>query len=267
MGKEYNQSPVMNWWVPGSKCDELGGQDGGTLAPGLEKHEALDLFIDLMCRRIELEYEKDEQYPEGLTAHRYIPPPNAMGSQEDSDPTRRNEANKCYCVEGFACMKSGVLNMAPCKRTPDRPKGAPLALSYPHFYQADPHYLNAVEGLQPDKERHQFYVDVSPEFGFPLAIRPRFQLNLIIQRDEDIPMLSKFPQQLVIPFLWAQDGFDQPSPEMAKAIRKGLDIPTTYSRLLGVVLLALGGGMLLSSLVWILWRKRSDAPAHNIPSM
>ena len=47
-----------------------------------------------------------------------------------------------------------------------------------------------MEGLSPDKERHQFYVDLSPEFGFPLAIRPRFQLNLIINRDEDIPVMS-----------------------------------------------------------------------------
>ena len=47
--------------------------------------------------------------------------------------------------------------------------------------------------------------------------------------------LRKFPEELVLPFLWAQDGFDQPSKEMAQAIRKGLDIPAKYSRLLGYV--------------------------------
>jgi hypothetical protein len=57
--------------------------------------------------------------------------------------SRRNEENRCYCLkeEGFKCLKSGVLNMAPCKRTPDMPEGAPLAVSYPHFYQAHPDYL------------------------------------------------------------------------------------------------------------------------------
>ena len=39
------------------------------------------------------------------------------------------------------------------------------------------------------KEEHEFYVDISPEFGFPLAIRPRFQLNAIIQRDPDVPIM------------------------------------------------------------------------------
>ena len=29
-------------------------------------------------------------------------------------------------------------------------------------------------------------------------------------------MISKFPEQLVLPFLWAQDGFGEPSDEMAE---------------------------------------------------
>ena len=57
--------------------------------------------------------------------------------------------------------------MEPCKRELE----APLALSMPHFYQADPSFLEAVEGLKPEKEKHQFFMDVVPEFGFPLAIR------------------------------------------------------------------------------------------------
>jgi len=265
--KEYDSSPVMNWWEPGSKCDELGGFDGGTLPPGIQKQDSLDIFIDLMCRRLELVYEQEEQYQNNLVANRYIPPLNAMGSYFDEDPKMRNPANKCYCVDKFACFKSGVLNMAPCKRTVDRPDGSPLALSYPHFYQADPSFLEAVEGLNPQKEIHQFYVDLLPELGFPLAIRPRFQLNLVINRDESIPILSKFPEQLVLPFLWAQDGFDRPSEEMASAIRMGLDIPNKYSRLLGVVLLALGGGLLISSVVWILWKQRSKNNHSTIPTM
>jgi len=258
--KKFDSSPVMNWWEKDSKCDELGGFDGGTLPPGLTKHDSLDIFISLMCRRLNLEFEKEEHYSHGLVANRYVPPENALGSHLDQDPKRRNEANSCYCVDGFRCFESGVLNMAPCKVTSDRPKGAPLALSYPHFYQADPRFINAVEGLEPNKERHQFYVDLSPELGVPLAIRPRFQLNIVIRRDEDIPIMSKFAEELVLPFLWAQDGFDQPTEEMSTSIRKALDIPSIFSRLLGVLFVALGAGLLIGSLVWILWEYRT----HNV---
>ena len=40
---------------------------------------------------------------------------------------------------------------------------------------------------------------------------------------------SKFPDELILPFLWAQDGFDEPSDEMAEAIAYGLAIPKKIS--------------------------------------
>ena len=35
-------------------------------------------------------------------------------------------------------------------------------MSWPHFFQADSKLLDAVEGLKPDPEKHQFYIDVQP---------------------------------------------------------------------------------------------------------
>jgi len=239
--EEFNSEKSLNWWKPGTECDKVGGQDSSTLPPGWKKDQVMDMFISLMCRRIKLEYEKDMEH-EGLTSYRFIPPENAMGSHTDPNPKRNNPDNACFCLEeeGFSCFKSGVFNMEPCKRTAELPLGAPIALSYPHFYQADPSYLAAVEGLSPEKEKHQFYVDVLPEFGFPLAIRPRFQLNAIIRRDEDIDIMSNFADELVLPFLWAQDGFSEPSEEMAAALKFGLDAPNKLSNIGGSVLLGIG---------------------------
>lgn len=42
------------------------------------------------------------------------------------------------------------------------PKGAPIVVSFPHFYQADPKYINAVDGLSPNKEEHETYLDLQP---------------------------------------------------------------------------------------------------------
>lgn len=41
-------------------------------------------------------------------------------------------------------------------------QGAPIVVSFPHFYQADPKYINAVEGLNPNKEEHETYLDLQP---------------------------------------------------------------------------------------------------------
>ena len=38
-------------------------------------------------------------------------------------------------------------------------------------FQADESFREAVVGLSPVKEKHEFFIDVVPEFGFPLAIR------------------------------------------------------------------------------------------------
>ena len=50
---------------------------------------------------------------------------------------------------------------------------------------------------------------------------------------------SKFPEQLVLPFLWAQDGFSEPSTEMAEAIRFGLEAPRKLSMLGTVIMMML----------------------------
>jgi len=250
---EFDDSSVMGWWKPGSSCDSLEGQqDSSTLPPGWQRTDSMDMFISLMCRSISLVFEEDNSHAE-IPTLRFIPPPNAMGSHEDLNDEWRNEENACFCMreEGFDCMKSGVLNMAPCKTRPDLPKGAPLALSYPHFYQADPSYLEAVVGLSPNKTKHQFYVDVEPTFGFPLAIRPRFQLNIVMKKDQDIAALSEMADELVLPFLWAEDGFSEPSVEMATAMHFGLGVPSKFSLLGGGFFLLLGSIMVGSFTIWV----------------
>ena len=84
--------------------------------------------------------------------------------------------------------------------------------------QADPSFRDAVIGMRPMKEKHQMYTDIHAKFGLPLAFQSKFQLNAIIRRDTDIPMMSQFPEQLVLPFLWAEDGFTEPSDEMTEVI-------------------------------------------------
>jgi len=255
--EKFDNSTTFGWWEEGSSCDKVGGQDGGTFPPVVDRLKEMNLFISLMCRKINLRFEKMTTHS-GLESYRFIPPPNALGSHTDPNLKTQNLANSCYCQEdqGFSCLKSGVLNLEPCKATPELPHGAPIAISFPHFYQADQGYLDAVEGLKPNKTLHQFYVDIEPTLGFPLAMRPRFQLSAIIRRDPHIEIMRNFSKELVLPFLWAEDGFGEPSPPMASAIQLGLAAPHKLPLLGGVVLLVLGGVMVLVVAVWWCFRAR-----------
>jgi len=257
--EEFDNKKTFDWWVPGSKCDEVGGQDASTLPPLWTRNMTYDFFTPLMCRRLKLTYEQDIEHA-GLETYRFIPDIKQLASHTDPDPLVRNPENACYCPDGFRCLKSGAFNMAPCKVKPDLETGAPLALSYPHFYMADPWYLDNVEGLKPEKEKHEFYVDISPKFGFPLAIRPKFQLNAIIERDTNIEVMSGFREEpLVLPFLWAQDGFSEPSEEMAHKIATGLKVPGLATPA-GALLLVVGLVMLALSLIWGVWARRAGGP-------
>lgn len=37
-----------------------------------------------------------------------------------------------------------------------------MFISHPHFYNADPSLVNAVEGLDPSEEQHGLFLDVHP---------------------------------------------------------------------------------------------------------
>lgn len=86
--------------------------------------------------------------------------------------------NKCFC--GSKCYPSGVTDVSRCRL------GAPLFTSLPHFYQADPYYLNLVEGMQPNKSLHESYVILEPKTGATLEFAARLQINMLVEPVKDV---------------------------------------------------------------------------------
>ena len=83
-----------------------------------------------------------------------------------------NPYNTCFCADGN-CAPSGLFNISSCQfgylhttiytvSTHYLHPRSPLMMSWPHFYQADPRLLRDVEGLQPDRDKHQFQLDILP---------------------------------------------------------------------------------------------------------
>ena len=87
----------------------MGGRDGGTLPPGINTEDHLEIFIDLMCRKINLEFEKSVEH-KSLSSLRFIPPPNAMGSHQDMDPnTGYMMTIPIWIVGAHSVSKSDIL--------------------------------------------------------------------------------------------------------------------------------------------------------------
>lgn len=250
---QFNGRKSFGWWLKDSHCDDVGGQDGSTLPADLDKENHLEIFFPWMCRKLPLTFEKEVKH-EGVNTYRFAPPSNALGSPHDKDPLMRNKGNQCYCMshENFRCFKSGVFNLAPCKKEELYP---PIALSMPHFYQADPSFIDAVVGLSPDKKRHQFYLDVVPEFGYPFALKPRLQLNLQIFKFDLWTPTSNLTDELVLPVLWLEEGFDSPSQEIVDQTQGILFIQELIPTMLNVLCLVIGGLMFGASVAFYFVRK------------
>ena len=68
------------------------------------------------------------------------------------------------------------MDIGPCK------KDAPLVVSFPHYLYADEKHVDSVVGMNPKKEKHQFYLDSDPLTGVTVSVRARFQVGVILER-------------------------------------------------------------------------------------
>jgi len=168
---------VMSLWNGNNRTDFYRDQCGvisgttGELWPPVNGKPDISLFVTDFCRPIKLSYKSDFSSM-GIDGGKWV------GDERVFDNGRNYEPNSCYCTADVAeCpdLPSGVQNVSQCKF------GAPAFISFPHFYLADPTYLNNIEGMHPNAEEHEFYVSMEPRTGIPLRVRAALQLNLLLQ--------------------------------------------------------------------------------------
>ena len=76
------------------------------------------------------------------------------------------------------CSGKGIFHLGPCKFD------APLAVSLPHFLNTDQDFYARVTGLNPDPEKHHFYMVISPEMGIGMSAYIRMQMNLRVEKSK-----------------------------------------------------------------------------------
>ncbi|TSK72060.1 Lysosome membrane protein 2 [Bagarius yarrelli] len=112
-------------------------------------------------------FEK-EVVVKGIPAYRYTPPRAVLASGKN------NPENEGFCLEKDKCLDDGVLNVDVCR------KGAPVVVSFPHFYLADEKYVKAIEGVSPVHEHHQTFLDLNPSVVIDDASAHRLHKLLFI---------------------------------------------------------------------------------------
>ncbi|XP_076842494.1 lysosome membrane protein 2 [Brachyhypopomus gauderio] len=165
---------LMSFWNT-NQSNMINGTDGSAFHPFLTKQERLDVFTADLCRSIYMLFEKEVEV-KGILAYRYTPPHEVLASPKN------NPENEGFCLPQDKCLDDGVLNVAVCR------KGAPVIVSFPHFYLGDKKYVDAIEGLTPIHDQHQTFLDLNPTTGIPVRASKRAQINIMLERITGFPM-------------------------------------------------------------------------------
>ncbi|KAG8237533.1 hypothetical protein J437_LFUL016510 [Ladona fulva] len=235
---EYNGENSLPYW--GSyECNRVDGSEG-TIFPQMPLKQShneneigsttpsrFHIFNHQLCRRFPLE-EKGLVTAHGFPALRFEPIDGVF-----DDATRKPE-HKCFCDPATSvCPPSGVFNATPCAY------GAPIMVSFPHFYLGSPSLMEPFEGLKPTKEEHEFFLDIQPTLGIPLGGRSRFQLNVMVRRSKGIWQLNKFPHDLILPIAWIEVAVEDLPQHVRSAIKLVTETSEIIERTLMILLITI----------------------------
>uniref|UniRef100_A0A8C7N7M8 Scavenger receptor class B member 1 n=1 Tax=Oncorhynchus kisutch TaxID=8019 RepID=A0A8C7N7M8_ONCKI len=179
---EFNNSNTGMFTVHTGKDDirlihKVNSWNGLTKAPHTSDSEG----------SLELVYQR-EGIMKGIPLYRFVAPKTMLANGSDYAP------NEGFCP----CRQSGLLNVSSCR------SNAPVFISQPHFYNADPVLLDYVQGLQPTEDEHGLFIDIHPETGVPLNVSIRLQLNLYMKEVSGITETGKI-SEVVMPMIWFEE--------------------------------------------------------------
>ncbi|KAH8283582.1 hypothetical protein KR018_008304 [Drosophila ironensis] len=190
---QFNGMPQLDYW-DGDECNRIDGSEPSMFSPNLLRdRETVDVFLQVLCRKVPLHFEKETTIYDDIDVLRYKTPMDVFAHPS------KNPANQCYCQNTDLCMPSGVINATKCYGD------APIFPSFPHFFTGDPELYSIFEGINPDAEQHQTFADIHPRFGFPIGGASRIQINIMLDKT---PLLrnqgARLKNATILPLIWIE---------------------------------------------------------------
>ncbi|XP_015510791.1 lysosome membrane protein 2 [Neodiprion lecontei] len=211
--EELNGLKSLKVWG-GEECDKIQGTDGSMFPPNIirDRDAPLEIYTRDICRKFSLTYHSTNA-SFGIPSLRYKPAKDVF--------TASSTKNSCFCEKTVqdskgtiqSCPPAGVFNVSACQF------GAPLLISFPHFYRGEKILLKNVDGLKPNAELHETYLDVHPRLGTPIGGWSRMQVNLQVTVVPTVPVLDLLKDGMILPMLWFEIGIDS-IPEVVLSLLK-----------------------------------------------
>ncbi|XP_036278870.1 scavenger receptor class B member 1 isoform X1 [Pipistrellus kuhlii] len=227
---KWNGISKVNYWHS-DQCNMINGTSGQMWAPFMTPKTDVEFFSPEACRSMKLIYQEAGAY-EGIPTFRFKAPDTLFANGSVYPP------NEGFCP----CLKNGIQNVSTCKFN------APLFISHPHFYNADPSLAEAVQGLHPSEKEHSLFLDVHPVTGIPMNCSVKLQVSLYMKAIQGIGQTRQIAP-VVMPLVWFEERGSMEGEPLQAFYRQLVLLPKAlhYGQF---VLLALGGLLLLVPIVY-----------------
>ncbi|XP_040567341.1 protein peste [Lepeophtheirus salmonis] len=220
-----------------SPCGDLrGGVD--YLPPFEDNKEELEIYSTDLCRPLRVELKNRASKTDShVSVHEYH-----LNSTIFYGNSSLNPSNKCY--EGGNSLPSGVFNASSCHF------GAPIFISNPHFFEADPFYSSQFKdgSMQPNVSKHESYLKIEPITGLLMEVHIKSQFNVYLRH---VPMIEMFSNinNTYFPIAWF-DYSMKVGPEMSLKIWILSNLPFIFI-VAGLSILSLGLGNIILGAIFL----------------
>ncbi|CAF4585620.1 unnamed protein product, partial [Rotaria sp. Silwood2] len=143
----------------------INGTDGTMWHSNATKDERIYAFIPDICRSIYLTFNETRRNIADVDLYHYTLPHTIFSNSSE---------NRGFCMNGttfnniyeLQCLPDGLFTQAPCQHFGGSLSiPFPIIASNPHFLDADPIVLDAVEGMHPNDTIHRSFADIEPTTG------------------------------------------------------------------------------------------------------
>lgn len=234
----YRRLPRLPHWE-GEHCSRVRGASDATKFPSLiQPNDTVYFYRKSVCRTMPTRFTGEVKDVNGLEGYHFVFPENSLDNGEVIPE------NKCFCRKG-KCLPAGLIDVHDCYY------GFPIGVSYPHFYQADPALVEAVEGSYPEKEKHESHFYIEPKSGLPLDVTVRFQINMVLGDLNGITRAAKF-SNMVLPMLWTEFRMAKLPDDLCNRFILYLQVMPVVEKVIMYIFFCVGVMLLLGSISRIL---------------